>query len=127
MVSEAKSRTCSVVSLASVLLIMCGCRGLQSTNGTGGGNGSITSLNHIIFMAQENRSFDTYFGQLPSYWKANGYPAQQFEGLPAGASNPSFDGTSSISAFHLATECDVVSLLKYPAYVVRARPLQERS
>ena len=105
MVSEAKSRTCSVVSLASVLLIMRGCQGLPSTNGTGGGNGSIKSVNHIIFMAQENRSFDTYFGQLPSYWKANGYPAQQFEGLPAGASNPSFDGTSSISAFHVATEC----------------------
>jgi phospholipase C len=105
MVSSAKSRTCSVVSLASVLLIMCGCQGLPSTNGTGGGNGSITSVNHIIFMAQENRSFDTYFGQLPSYWKANGYPAQQIEGLPAGAFNPSFDGTSSISAFHLATQC----------------------
>jgi phospholipase C len=84
---------------------MCGCQGLPSTNGTGGGNGSITSVNHIIFMAQENRSFDTYFGQLPSYWKANGYPAQQFEGLSAGASNPSFDGTSSISGFHVATEC----------------------
>jgi phospholipase C len=105
MVSEAKLRTCSVVALASALLIMCGCQGLQPSNGTGGGKGSITSVNHIIFMAQENRSFDTYFGQLPSYWKANGYSAQQFEGLPAGASNPSFDGTSSISAFHIATEC----------------------
>jgi phospholipase C len=105
MVSEAKSRTHSVVALATVLLIMCGCRGLQSTNGPRAGNGSITSVNHIIFMAQENRSFDTYFGQLPSYWKANGYPAQPFEGLPAGASNPSFDGSTNISAFHLATEC----------------------
>ena len=105
MVSKAKSRTRAAVSLTSVLMIMSGCQGLQSANGTGGGNGSITSVNHIIFMAQENRSFDTYFGQLPSYWKANGYPAQKFEGLPAGASNPSFDGTGSISAFHLATEC----------------------
>src|SRR5260370_39362163 len=59
MVSEAKSRTHSVVSLATVLLIMCGCQGLQSSNVTSVGNGSITSVNHIIFMAQENRSFDT--------------------------------------------------------------------
>src|SRR5207248_2345183 len=29
--------------------------------------GSLQSLNHIIFMLQENRSFDHYFGQLPTY------------------------------------------------------------
>src|SRR3979411_495352 len=105
MVSEAKSRGCIVVFLTSVLLIMRGCWGLQPTHTRAVCNGNIPSVNYIIFMVQENRSLDTYFGQLPAYWKANGYPAQQFEGLPAGASNPSFDGTSSISAFHIATEC----------------------
>jgi phospholipase C len=67
-------------------------------------------VNHIIFMAQENRSFDMYFGQLAAYWAANGYPAQQFNGLPANASNPSYGGVGvvgpgSVSAFHVATEC----------------------
>src|SRR5205807_7462756 len=27
----------------------------------------LTALNHIVFMAQENRSFDTYFGHLNDY------------------------------------------------------------
>jgi phospholipase C len=39
-------------------------------------------INHIIFLAQENRSFDHYFGQLRQYWSQNGYPDQSFDGLP---------------------------------------------
>lgn len=35
--------------------------------------GSITSVNHVIFMLQENRSFDTYFGMLNPYRRANGW------------------------------------------------------
>ena len=66
---------------------------------------SLTSINHIIFMLQENRSFDSYFGNLPQYWQANGIAAQQFDGLPPNASNPSFDGTTTINAFHLKSMC----------------------
>ena len=43
---------------------------------------SLKSINHIIFMLQENRSFDHYFGALRAYWAANGYPEQSFDGLP---------------------------------------------
>jgi phospholipase C len=43
---------------------------------------NITLLNHIIFLAQENRSFDHYFGALRGYWAQNGYPDQSFDGLP---------------------------------------------
>ena len=32
-----------------------------------------TSVNHIIFMMQENRTFDHYFGMLNPYRSANGY------------------------------------------------------
>ncbi len=39
-------------------------------------------INHIIFFAQENRSFDHYFGAMRRYWKNNGYPDQSFDGLP---------------------------------------------
>ena len=83
----AKLRVLSACS-TGLLLGMCGCQGLK--NGPTNNNG-LQSINHIIFMVQENRSFDTYFGQLPAYWQANGFPAQQFEGLPPNASNPSFD------------------------------------
>jgi len=44
--------------------------------------GSLQSINHIIFLAQENRSLDHYFGELRQYWKDNGYPDQSFDGLP---------------------------------------------
>jgi len=43
---------------------------------------SLNSLNHIIFLAQENRSFDEYFGYMRQYWASNGIPDQQFDGLP---------------------------------------------
>ncbi len=33
--------------------------------------GSVNSVNHVIFLMQENRTFDTYFGMLNPYRKAN--------------------------------------------------------
>jgi phospholipase C len=35
--------------------------------------GSVTSIQHVIFMLQENRSFDSYFGMLNPYRQANGW------------------------------------------------------
>ncbi len=96
------------LSPIALIAFLCGCQGVPS-NSTPPPNQGINSINHIVFMAQENRSLDTYFGQLPAYWQANGYPqaSQQpaFDGMPANASNPSFDGTSTITAYHVATEC----------------------
>jgi phospholipase C len=98
-----------VACLSVMLLALCGCQGLRSDpvgSGGGGGNaGSLKSINHIIFMAQENRSLDTYFGQLPAYWQAHGYSSLAFDGMPANASNPAASGTGTVAAFHLATEC----------------------
>jgi phospholipase C len=42
----------------------------------------LTKLNHIIFLAQENRSLDHYFGELRQYWADNGYADRSFNGLP---------------------------------------------
>jgi phospholipase C len=103
MTAKEKLRTYSIAGMIVLLLALCGCQGLKQSSSTG--TGDITSVNHIIFMAQENRSFDTYFGQLAAYWAANGYPSQQFDGLPANASNPSYNGTTTVSAYHVATEC----------------------
>ncbi|HVH85617.1 MAG TPA: alkaline phosphatase family protein [Terriglobales bacterium] len=51
--------------------------GTGGGGGGGGGGGNpppgptdITAINHIIFMFQENRSFDHYFGHLNTYRKA---------------------------------------------------------
>ncbi len=89
--------------LSLLLLVLCGCQGL--VNGTATTPANLQAINHIIFMAQENRSLDTYFGQLPAYWAANGFPAQPFNGMPANASNPAYQGPGTVSAFHLATVC----------------------
>ena len=39
-------------------------------------------LNHIIFMAQENRGLDHYFGELREYWRQNKLADVSFDGLP---------------------------------------------
>ena len=46
------------------------------------GTAGITSIQHIIFFAQENRSLDNYFGAMREYWQQNGIPDQSFDGLP---------------------------------------------
>jgi phospholipase C len=95
------------------------------------GSGGITSLNHIVFLAQENRSFDHYFGALREYWAQNGFADQSFDGLPqfnpaTGTSplqgpaptnpgcNPSnpppsdcvVDASNPVPSFHLKTVCN---------------------
>jgi len=86
--------------------------------------GSLQSLNHIVFLAQENRSLDHYFGALREYWRQNGFPDQAFDGLPqfnnptgAAPTNPGCTNTVAtqkcgavpnqnlISSFHLLTQC----------------------
>ena len=52
------------------------------------------SINHIIFMLQENRGLDHYFGAMREYWAANGYPDQPFDGLPQ-FNNPSQPAATS--------------------------------
>jgi phospholipase C len=54
----------------------------QSAVATFNGTQTVNVLNHIIFMAQENRSLDHYFGTLRSYWKNNGFADRSFDGLP---------------------------------------------
>lgn len=84
---------------------------------------SLKSINHIIFMLQENRSFDHYFGAFRAYWAANGYPEQSFDGLPQFNSPPGpaptnpgcdpaypsrcvVDGKGpSIASYHYVTQC----------------------
>ena len=90
----------------AVIFILVGCQGMSSNQSSPTPNPTPSpspapsptlqnSLNHIIFMAQENRGFDHYFGHLPDYWAANGIPAQQFDAEPPNASNPGCDPTLS--------------------------------
>ncbi|MGH9523824.1 MAG: alkaline phosphatase family protein [Terriglobales bacterium] len=114
-----KSALLLTISTA-LLIIALGCGGTAvspagSGNPSGGSGGTTTppppaarpidSVQHIIFMLQENRSFDTYFGQLGAYRAQNGYgTADQVNGLPANATNVMADGTP-VPAYHLQTAC----------------------
>src|SRR5436190_19695409 len=97
----------ALIALALAFAMQTGCKGLSgASTGEPAPNPKLNeSINHIIFMAQENRGFDHYFGKLPEYWQANGYPSQTFDGLISNASNSSFDGLSTVNAFHLRTVC----------------------
>ena len=66
---------CSVIAL---IALSGACRGVVTSNPDKG----LQNINHIIFMAQENRGFDHYFGSMRQYWAANSYPDQSFDGLP---------------------------------------------
>ncbi len=65
----------------------------------------ITAVNHIVVMLQENRSFDSHFGKLGEYKAQFGFgSASDVDGLPAGASNSTDDGTV-ITSFKFRTGC----------------------
>lgn len=89
---------------------------------------TLQSINHVIFMMQENRSLDHYFGAMREYWAANGYPDQSFDGLPQfnnpsgpAATNPGCDpalsepfppndcvvgpGSPAVQSFHMVSQC----------------------
>ena len=44
-----------------------------NSNRHGEAAGSVSAINHVIFMLQENHTFDNYFGMLNPYRKANGW------------------------------------------------------
>ncbi len=68
----------------------------------------ITAINHIIIVTQENRSLDHYFGHLPDYWQAHGFPqatnGTTFDGEPATASNVDPTG-AAVNAYNLQSSC----------------------
>ena len=111
---------CCVIVLS---LLMSACQGL------GGGSsatptptpapaGSLNSINHIVLFMQENRSFDSYFGQLNAY-RAKQTPAlpqdvdtwtSGADKTPTNVSTPSYDPNTGkagppIKAFHMQSAC----------------------
>ena len=79
------------LGISTLCLTLCTCTSVPGVQPAGQGP---SSLNHIIFLAQENRSFDHYFGALRGYWAQSGYPDQSFDGLPQ--FNPS-SGTAPLN------------------------------
>jgi phospholipase C len=89
-----------LLALAAALLIGCQGMGRKPVPDPG----SSTALNHIIYMMQENRSFDHYFGQLNSYRRAQGL-SPDVEVTPPDASQLSFDHSTTFTPFHMQSMC----------------------
>lgn len=67
------------------------------------GNAGLSNLKHIIFMVQENRSFDSYFGRLGAYRVSKGLP-NSIDGLPLSATL--FDTIGkAVHPYHFQTVC----------------------
>ena len=92
--------------ITATYLVLTGCRGLKGDPLDPAMAAELRgNVNHIVFMAQENRSFDHYFGQLRQYRAANGYgAASDVDGLPPSATNPDLDG-NPLKSYHLDTTC----------------------
>jgi phospholipase C len=107
-------RKLSGIFVLAIALALTGCAGL----GQGGGTGTtdpppsqtpppsadLTVVKHIIFMMQENQSFDRYFGQLNAYRQSKGYGAD-VDGTPATASSLAFDHSTTFTPFHMTSMC----------------------
>ena len=65
--------------------------------------GGLSSIKHIFFMLQENRSLDNYFGMMPEYRAQRGYTGD-FDGLNLNVTLPSYTG-KPVSPFHFQTVC----------------------
>ena len=88
---------------------------------SGGNTQGLSAIQHIIFVSEENRSFDTYFGKLNEYRVSQGLPSD-VDGLPDDCSSSNSDWTvpcsamnkspnasgyptTPVYAFHLKTTC----------------------
>src|SRR3954470_16131903 len=65
--------------------------------------GNLSNLKHIFFMAQENRSFDSYLGRLGQY-RVNKGQSSNVDGVPLSFVAKTSSG-ASVSPFHNATVC----------------------
>jgi phospholipase C len=101
-----------IVACFAAGLVMTGCAGIAGDSNSNQNPppppppppADLTVVNHVIFMMQENQSFDRYFGQLNAYRQSKGYGAD-VNGTPANASQLSFDHSTTFTPFHMVSMC----------------------
>jgi len=87
-----------------------------------GNTGDITAVQHIVFMAQENRSFDVYFGKLNEYRVANNWGGpHDVDGLPDDCSSTNSDWTIPCSAMNKSP--DENGFPKTPVYAFHLKTM----
>ena len=66
-------------------------------------NAGLTNIRHIIFLVQENHSFDNYYGMLGQYRASKGLP-NDIDGVPTGVVLYNSKG-QPVSPYHFKTVC----------------------
>jgi len=96
-----------LVLTLTFLLTGCGIGG-ASTSATNHQNtgplGDKKAVNHIIYMMQENQSFDHYFSQLNAYRERQGLSADVAV-APANSSQLAYDHSTTFTPFHMNSMC----------------------
>jgi phospholipase C len=121
--SRLKLKVVALVSLLSFALTACGGTGTGLQPGPATpppapppppppATQGINSINHIVFMFQENRTFDHYFGKMNDYRAKLGL-SQEVDGIPpTGFTNPAYECTPQtlatcgvVTSFHQTDAC----------------------
>jgi phospholipase C len=99
-------RFVALVAALAASLALAGCGSGTGTSIADTSVAGIGSVNHIVIMMQENRSFDHYFGHLGAYRAAQGAgAASDIDGTPANVSLVTWDGSPNVSPVHMTTMC----------------------
>lgn len=67
-------------------------------------SGGLSSIRHIIFLVQENRSLDDYLGRFNAYQQMQNM-TPNFDGVPLTVKLPDYSGTRTVSPYHYQTVC----------------------
>jgi phospholipase C len=98
----------SAAMAALFISLLTACTGLTGNDRNGSPIPS-GAINHIVIMFQENRSFDSYFGQLTAYRQRNGIPIVSSDGKINDFSAGSFSNTVAqvgvIPVYHTGSVC----------------------
>src|SRR5262249_45328138 len=102
--SKCFMRKLALVTLLTAVLHLAGCAGLTTSTTPPPPPGDITKVNHVIYMLQENRSFDQYFGSINAYRQSKGLGADA-DVTPSTASQLSYDHSVTFTPFHMNSMC----------------------
>ncbi|HXU18647.1 MAG TPA: alkaline phosphatase family protein [Terriglobales bacterium] len=94
-------RNLTLAAVLTVAMNLLGCGGLRVSITPPPDSGQV---NHIIYMLQENRSFDQYFGSLNAYRQSQGL-STDVDVTPPTASQLSYDHTLTFTPFHMNSMC----------------------
>ena len=113
--TQFKKNAFTAVFAVLSLTMLTGCQGmrapprapLQRQHQKGLEGGSLQNVNHIIFMMQENRSFDAYFGKINDYRASLGFGRDadylETDFISSHIIHP--DTQQYKATFHLGTSC----------------------